>query len=105
MPSEETGMDRTVVIYGSSDDLIEVDGKVPGCDEYNGERASFVVTGGTGQQTRVDVRYDENGCWAIELAPVDDEIPMLGATIDVAPMGYSARATFENVRNVIPRAH
>jgi len=28
-----------VTIYGASDDLIEVEGDVPGCDEYNQESA------------------------------------------------------------------
>lgn len=34
-----------IVIYGASDDLIEVDGDVPGCDEYNEESARLLVRG------------------------------------------------------------
>ena len=97
---EETEKGR-VVIYGSSDDLIEVEGKVPGCDEYNGERATFVLIGQHDDQSTVRVRYAENGCWAIEVAPLDEDIALIPCVIEMSGRGYSACATFKDVKSIV----
>jgi hypothetical protein len=54
-----------ITFYGSSDDLIEVEGDAPGCDEYSGEKAIFVVSG-----LRVTVEYLPAGVWGIAVAQV-----------------------------------
>lgn len=38
-------MPGTVTLYGASDDLIEVEGDVSGCDEYNADDEHFVLIG------------------------------------------------------------
>ncbi len=94
-----------VIIYGASDDLIEVDGSAPGCDEYGGETAEMLLwddhdTAGL----RVTVEY-RHGCWMVGVAPADDGIPMLPVVIDQTTyhdgsIGYSARATVSGVGSV-----
>lgn len=99
----------TVTIYGSSDDLIEVKGTVPGCDEYNGERAVILVFGADNASvTQLRLDYDSDGfpgLWAITVGPTDDGVPMVPCTVDLSTRyddspGYSARARFENVERV-----
>ena len=51
----------TITITGSSDDLIYVEGKVPGCDEY-GEDEGFIELS-TGDVFKVD--YTRGGVWQI----------------------------------------
>lgn len=92
-----------VTIYGSSDDLIEIDGDVRGCDEYNGERASFVLVGGEAQ-LHVRVEYTKGGVWEIAVAPVDEGVPMLPVEICAAERGYSAQAIVKGVSSVIREA-
>ncbi len=97
-----------VTVYGASDDLIEVEGDVPGCDEYNGELSQFLLTGGD-RALRVRVRYDddESGCWGIEVAPRDEDTAMLPVVISQQPrmdgegVGYSARAVVSGVDAVV----
>lgn len=98
-----------VTIYGASDDLIEVEGDAPGCDEYNTDHAVFILRGSgevTGGVTRVTVDYGAGGCWMIGVAPVDEDVSMLPMTMGQQPRthpdapGYSARATFTGVEAV-----
>lgn len=91
-------MPERVEIYGASDDLIEVEGTVPGCDEYPCAEAVFVLIGPAGQ-ARVGVRYGSNGCWAIEVGPLGEDVPMLACAIE--GRGYSARAVFDGVTTVV----
>jgi hypothetical protein len=94
-----------VTIYGASDDLIEVDGDVPGCDEYSGESAELLLTGPEGG-VWVMVTYGTNGCWAIGVGPVDEDTRMLPVAIDQQPrmdgagFGYSARAVVTGVEKI-----
>ncbi len=93
-----------VTIYGASDDLIEVDGDVPGCDEYNGEAAELLLTGEHEGGLFVTVAYDR-GVWMVGLSPADDGVRMLPVTIDQTTyhdgeIGYSARATVLGVGTV-----
>jgi len=51
----------TIKIYGASDDLIEVEGKVPGCDEYNGEVGFIELS--LGYVFRIE--YTKEGVWEV----------------------------------------
>lgn len=55
----------TVTIYGASDDLIEVEGDVPGCDEYNSIDAPLYVELSTGDAFKVE--YTDEGVWRVTL--------------------------------------
>lgn len=82
---------KALAIYGASDDLIEVEGEVAGADEFDGERATFVVAG-----LRITVEY--HGCWAIQVIQVDEDVPVtaqdmaltVNERMDGGP-GYSMR--------------
>lgn len=93
-----TATGTTVMIYGASDDLVEVEGVIPGCDEYSEAPGRFIVIGETGS-TRVTIQYNEDGVWAVTLSPLDEDTPMLPAVIDSDR--YTARATFNGVSRVI----
>lgn len=54
----------TVTIYGTSDDLVEIEGSVPGCDEYNVHRGTIVFEP-TGD--RFSICYSERGTWDLKL--------------------------------------
>lgn len=56
-------MKRTVKIYGASDDLVEVEGDVPGCNEYAAFDAPRYVEFSTGDVFKV--WYDDEGCWRV----------------------------------------
>jgi hypothetical protein len=62
---------KRIAFYGASDDLVEVVGDVPGCDEYNAELAAFVVAG-----LRVVVSYGARGTWGIKVAQIDESVPV-----------------------------
>lgn len=87
-----------VTIYGASDDLIDVEGDCPGCDEYNAEDATFVVQCTTGT-ARVRVRYTDDGVWAIECSQVDETIPL--PPVSLTSETYSARAVIGDVKLVV----
>lgn len=99
---EETRVaEHTVVLYGASDDLIEVEGDAPGCDEYPAEDAHFVLVGAVAK-VRVRVWYTRRGVWAVAAAPVEEDTPML--PVALTGSGYSARATVEGVTMVVREA-
>lgn len=50
-------------IYGASDDLVEVEGGVPGCDEYGAYDAPLYVELSTGDVFKVE--YAERGVWLV----------------------------------------
>ena len=66
---------QTIKIYGASDDLIEVDGKCKGCDEYG--------TGGSGPlmgaihlnagDNSVHIHCIYDGSWAFAVCPQDGD--------------------------------
>ena len=76
---------RHLTFYGASDDLIEVEGDVPGCDEYPGEDSTFLVAG-----IAVRVFYGP-GVWAITVVQIDEDVPVLAENITLAAQGYSMR--------------
>jgi hypothetical protein len=73
-----------LVIYGSSDDLIEVDGKLPGCDEYAADKAYLEVAG-----LRIGVEFC--GTWLIAVQQIDEEVPVTAVieSLVVHENGYS----------------
>jgi hypothetical protein len=100
---------NVVTIYGSSDDLVEVevDGPVSflplGHDgETMAELTQMKLVGKDGA-LRVRVRYGDSSCWGIEVAPLDEDTPMLPVEIGQQPRidgrghGYSARAIVHGV--------
>lgn len=95
-------MSHTVTIYGASDDLIEVEGKAPGCDEYNADAGSFIVSSADAS-TRVRVWYGTGGCWHVSAAPIDEDVPMLPT--EIVGERYTAKATFQNVSHVTREAY
>lgn len=78
-----------VLFYGASDDLIEVEGEIPGCDEYNAEDASFVVVCENGSVCIVRVNYTSEGTWQVGVRPIGENVPMPEAF--VSGEGYTAR--------------
>jgi hypothetical protein len=85
---EELTEYTTISFYGSSDDLIEIEGDIKGCDEYPAQPANndFVVAGLT-----VSVGYGVNGCWVIIVQQLDEdvEVEAKNMRLSVAPNGYS----------------
>ena len=72
--------EHMIVIYGASDDLVEVRG--PGVDEEysalgdatNNWHADLIAPDGA--QMRVHAAYERNGCWSVGASPLDeDEAP------------------------------
>ena len=70
---------ETLVIYGASDDLVEMEG-VNGADEFNvnpkgkiGHAGSWLVTGADGVM-RVVAFYD--GVWHFSVAQADEGVPI-----------------------------
>lgn len=76
-----------IKIYGASDDLIEVEGDVPGCDEYNEEDATFVLLGYNSQRTRVRYRYGKDGLWEATISPFAEDCAGLFVTVQCG--GYT----------------
>lgn len=79
----------TVTFYGASDDLIEVAGAAPGCDEYtantklpDGSEGAVFGVGGL----IVTVRYTREGVWSIEVAQEDEDVEVAAKVV-----GLSAR--------------
>lgn len=92
-----------VIIYGSSDDLIEVEGSVPGCDEYAAESATFVLHGGLGDAARITVMYGGSGMWSIAIAPLDEDVPLLSVSMGMRE-GHSPRCLVSGVVSVVREA-
>lgn len=97
--SEGKDMSETITVYGSSDDLIEIEGATN--REYDSADSHFVLVG-RGGQARLRVWYTKRGVWAIAAAPVDEDVPMLPVTL--TSEGYSAKATVEGVNTVVREA-
>ncbi len=97
---------HTVQIYGASDDLIEVEGDAPGCDEYPADDSacgSFLLVGqvdGKLAQAHVTARYLADGVWSIEVVQNGEGVKLLPCVIDSADDGYTAIACFDDVQTV-----
>lgn len=95
-----------ITISGASDDLIEIEGNAPGCDEYNvpDGHGSFVVTCEGGRAVRVVVTFGRGGVWAVSLAPIDDGFPMAHVHVDGGEDDRSAYVRIADVVNVVREA-
>ncbi len=85
-----------IIIYGTSDDLVEVEGDVPGCDEYGAWHSPRYVQLSTGDVFRVE--YTDDGVWRIGYSLLGasgavkiDNVPADGADTD----NYTDRMTVE----------
>lgn len=90
---------HTIEVYGASDDLVEVDGKAEGCDEYPAvnESRAFVVTDTAGSRVLIAVNYT-NGVWSVGVRPVEEDVP--APPVHINARGYTAVATIHNVVSV-----
>jgi hypothetical protein len=86
-----------VIFYGTSDDLIEVEGKVPGCNEYAADDAHFMVIGETAQ-VRVRVWYTSDGLWAISASQAAEGMDILPVRIEGGSGQPSVRAVVDAAR-------
>jgi hypothetical protein len=80
-----------VIFSGSSDDLIEVEGALSGCDEYDtagSGRGAFVVHCKGDTSALIALKFA--GTWAVAIAPVDEDTPM--PEVIVTAEGYTAKA-------------
>ncbi|WP_166344978.1 hypothetical protein [Phytoactinopolyspora limicola] len=69
-------MTDTILIYGASDDLVEVQG-CRGAEEFSHYdqgpwRADLIAP--NGEQMRVHVLFD--GCWHVAVGQVDEDVPL-----------------------------
>lgn len=66
-------------LYGSSDDLVEIevtrDGTVD-ADELNRSIAHFLVVDETGRRSLVTLRYNEQGLWEATVGQHDEDVPL-----------------------------
>lgn len=89
---------KHIAFYGSSDDLIEIEGDWR--EEFNGESKSFEIAG-----LHVSVQYGRSGCWEIRIVQQDEEITVTAeemklsiqplAGMDGSDPGYSMRLDME----------
>lgn len=92
---------QEIRFYGCSDDLVELDGALR--EEWGSyEKATaFKVTAPDGSGVRVSVEYCAPVCgdgatWAISLAPLDEDVPMVPARVILEPeRQYSAAAVLD----------
>jgi len=90
----------TVMIYGASDDLVEVEGKIDGADEFSYSNGTWkgVLEAPTGETALVFVDYRDNGFWTVILTPFEEDYefdwPVKYAVVD-ANCRYSITATVE----------
>lgn len=99
-------MSGTVKIYGASDDLVEVEGDVPGCDEYDVGMSSagiFVLACDNGSAIVVRCAYRSNGVWLVSAWPIAEGVPMPFATIR-GEGAYSTSITVAGVSHVTRQA-
>lgn len=91
---------ETVTIYGASDDLVEVEGRIEGADEYSYSDVTWkgVLEAPNGETALVFVDYRDNGFWTVNLTPFEEgyrfDWPVSYAVID-ANCKYSLTATVE----------
>lgn len=64
----------TIKIYGASDDLVEIEGAIAGCDEYDfyrdepdpDKRWGYIATS-DGSVIRIGYGVDDTACWRVEV--------------------------------------
>lgn len=92
----------SVTFYGASDDLIEVEGDAPGCDEYNSDDDSFLVVCDGDAGCIVHLVYTGDGTWQVGVRPIGENVPMPDSIIGAK--GYSAFVTVPEVLHVTRKA-
>jgi hypothetical protein len=97
MPDRAEQEMKPIAFYGASDDLIEVEGSFPGCDEYNAEDGLFQIAG-----LLVSMAYGERGCWVIGTSKISENVPVLATNLrlsapdrDNGEPGYTMRLDME----------
>lgn len=82
---------KHIGFYGSSDDLIEVDGDIR--EEFNGESEGFSIAG-----LSVTVAYSSGGVWGITVSQHEEDIPVTAENMKLSIQsrmdgdpGYSMR--------------
>lgn len=63
-------------MYGASDDLVEIEGKNPGCDEIGCFDHDVVVTVGDETTGGVRVAWHYGGEWTAEIGPLAEGVPI-----------------------------
>jgi hypothetical protein len=63
-----------ITMYGASDDLVEIEGKNPGCDEIGCFDSDVVVTVGDEASGGVRVVWHYSGEWSAEIAPLAEGV-------------------------------
>lgn len=79
---------NTCIFWGSSDDLIEVQG-VPGADEFCNARDDIVKgVFHIGGQLQIIALYD--GCWSFSVGKVDEDVDWPDWPIRIKPSEHNA---------------
>lgn len=69
---------KTVKIYGASDDLVEVEGQLRGCDEFNAfgdtEHIGNIQIATAKDAPGYTVAAVYTGCWSFAVAPIDEDM-------------------------------
>ena len=67
-------MSKRITFWGASDDLVEIEGDVPGCDEYAcyAETLVFQIRGGGCRMNVVCIYGVSGGTWCFAPALVDE---------------------------------
>ena len=86
---------QTMKMYGSSDDLVEIE-DVHGGDKFNcyalvGTDDIIVASFILGGRMRIRALYD--GCWSFAVGQVTEEIPLPAWPMTITSEGYSAVLT------------
>jgi len=90
----------TLTVFGSSDDLIEVDG-VEGADEFNDTSGHWrgIIEAPDGATAIVYVDLRRNGTWTVALGQYEEDYPLpnwpVSITVDEDLCAYSTKATIE----------
>lgn len=67
-----------IVIYGASDDLVEIEGSVEGADEYplgSGDLSEFIIEAGT-EKLLVTARFSQGGTFIFGYGIAEEDEPM-----------------------------
>jgi len=91
---------ETVMIYGASDDLVEVEGKIKGADEYSYNDGTWegVLEAPNGESALVFVDFRSNGFWTVSLTPYEEGFELswpVEYSVIEANCRYSITATVE----------
>lgn len=97
---EQDEQSGTVRIFGLNDDLIEVEGFVAGCDEYNVSDGTFMLIGDSAQ-VRVRCQFGANGLWSLGASQAVEGAEILPVTIEGGSSTYSPTLIASGVKLVV----